>query len=152
MKDAERRFTLHVLPFFTGRKAAEIGTDHVRKYIAQRQGEGAENATINRELALLKRAFSLAMKNTPPKVTFRPHVPMLAEDNTRSGFFERAQFEAVRARLFPALQPLVAFMFLTGWRIREVLTLHTGGKSISPPAACASNPARPRTRRAASSR
>ncbi len=69
------------------------------------------------------RAFSLAMKDTPPKVTFRPHVPMLAEDNTRTGFFELHQFEAVRARLAPALQPLVTFMFLTGWRIREVLTL-----------------------------
>jgi hypothetical protein len=60
-------------------------TDPVSRFLVTmlgRQDEGAENATVNRELALLKRAFSLAMKSTPPKVTFRPHVPMLEEDNT----------------------------------------------------------------------
>ena len=34
--------------------------------MVQRQAEGAANGTINRELAALKRAFSLAMKAVAP--------------------------------------------------------------------------------------
>ena len=52
-------------------------------------------ATINRELAALKRMYSLAIQ--AGKILRRPYIPMLQEDNIRKGFFERAQFEAVRA-------------------------------------------------------
>jgi hypothetical protein len=38
--------------------------------------------------------FSLAVKAN--KLLCRPHIPMLAEHNVRTGFFEREQFEAVR--------------------------------------------------------
>jgi hypothetical protein len=39
---------------------------------------------------------------------------MLAEDNVRTGFFERDQFDAMRAKLPADLRPLVTFMYLTG--------------------------------------
>jgi len=49
---------------------------------------------------------------------------MLREDNVRSGFFEREQFEAVRRALPADLQPVVSFGYCTGWRIpSEVLPL-----------------------------
>ena len=38
----------------------------------------------------------------------------LAEDNVRTGFFEREQFEAVRDNLATDSRPLVTFMYLTG--------------------------------------
>jgi integrase len=54
----------------------------------------------------------------------RPHIPRLSLDNVRSGFFEDAQFTAVRHRLPPALQPVVTFLYVTGWRVdSEVLPL-----------------------------
>jgi integrase len=83
---------------------------------------GAEAATINRELALLKRMFTLAVQ--AGKLHTKPHIPMLREDNTRRGFFEREQFEAVRAALSAALRPVVTFAYVTGWRIKsEILPL-----------------------------
>ena len=75
-----------------------------------------------RELAILKRAFVLAIQ--AGKLVTRPYIPMLAEDNVRKGFFEHTQFEAVRSHLPDALRPLITFAYITGWRIlSEVLPL-----------------------------
>jgi len=59
---------------------------------ASRQGR-AENATINRELSIVNRAFRLALQ--AGKLLYLSHVPMLREDNVRIGFFKRHEFEAV---------------------------------------------------------
>jgi integrase len=49
---------------------------------------------------------------------------MLQENNTRRGFFEREQFEAVHAHLPAEIRPVVTFAYLTGWRLRsEILPL-----------------------------
>ena len=119
---AERRIDLHLKPAFTGKRLLGISTAHIRAYAAARKTAGAKNATINRELALLKRMFSLAVKDG--KLHGRPYVPMLREDNTCKGFFEAEQFESMRARLPEALRPVVTFAYLTGWRMKtETLPL-----------------------------
>jgi integrase len=120
--DLERRIKQHLLEFLYGKRAESISTADVRKFILLRQEQGASNAEINRELAILRRAFTLAVENG--KLFTRPHVPMLRENNTRIGFFEREQFEAVRRNLPEPLQPVVTFAHVSGWRIRsEVLSL-----------------------------
>jgi len=49
---------------------------------------------------------------------------LLREDNTRVGFFEPEQFQAVMGHLPEPLQPVVEFAYITGWRIAsEVLPL-----------------------------
>ena len=112
----------HLLPVLGDRRAVQLTSAEITRYTQQRQQAGAANATVNRELAALKRMFSLAVKGE--KLSRRPYIAMLREDNVRRGFFERAQFEAVRAQLDPTLRPVVAFAYITGWRIRsEVLTL-----------------------------
>jgi integrase len=96
--------------------------DDVRAYTAARLEAGASHAEINRELAALKRMFTLAVQSG--KILHRPHIPMLKERNVRTGFFEPDQYAAVRAHLPACLQPLVTFAYLTGWRIiSEVLPL-----------------------------
>ena len=58
------------------------------------------------------------------KLMVRPHIPMLAEHNVRTGFFDRTLFEAVRAGLPADLRPIATFAYLTGWRIpSEILSL-----------------------------
>ena len=69
---------------------------------------------INRELAIIRRMFRMAMQDG--KLLQRPHIPMLREDNVRRGFFERAEFEAVRSHLPGHVQALVTFAYFTGWR------------------------------------
>jgi integrase len=106
-------------PWFRGRRMASLTTADVRAYVAHRQEDGYANATINRELSAIKRMFTLAIQ--AGKLLQRPYIPMLAEDNVRSGFFERAQFEAIRNRLAPTYQGLVTLAYYTGWRINSEL-------------------------------
>jgi integrase len=121
-EDLKRRLKLHLIPFFGNHRASSITTADVNRYIQSRQVEGAANASINRELAALKRAFSLAVQGG--KLMHRPHIPMLKENNVRTGFFEGDQFETVRRHLPDEIQPIVTFAYITGWRTRsEVLPL-----------------------------
>jgi integrase len=101
---------------------ANITTADIRSFISARLEAHASPGEINRELALLKRMSSLAIQ--AGKLYTRPYVPMLAENNVRTGFFEREQFEALRNHLPHAIRPVVTFAYITGWRIRsEVLPL-----------------------------
>ena len=109
-------------PWFEGRRMASLTTADIRAYVADRQEKGYANATINRELSALKRMFTLAIQ--AGKLLQRPHIPMLAEHNVRTGFFERAQFEAIRNRLAPTYQAIVTIAYYSGWRINsEILPL-----------------------------
>lgn len=49
-----------------------------------------------------------------------PYVPMLKEDNVRKGFFEHAEFLALRDALPSYLKGFVTFGYKTGWRISEI--------------------------------
>lgn len=93
---AERKVRLHLAPAFGALQCRRLTTSLVQKYILDRQNEGAQNATINRELAILKRAFNLGRKHTPPKVARVPHIPMLEENNVRKGFFEHEEYMRLR--------------------------------------------------------
>jgi len=117
LPDVRRHVRLHLGPFFGRRPMAAITAADVRRYVARRQREGARNATINRELSVLKRAFALAV--AAGRLATRPHIALLRENNVRRGFFEADEFRAVRARLPPDLADLVAFLWITGWRWRS---------------------------------
>jgi hypothetical protein len=91
--DTKRRIELHLTPAFKGKRLLSISTADVRGYAAARQEAGAANGTVNRELSALKRMFTLAVQ--AGKLHAKPHIPTLRENNTRTGFFEPAQFEAV---------------------------------------------------------
>ena len=110
-----------LMAFFGNSKAHTVGTDAVKKYIAQRLETGAANATINRELAALKRMFNLGIQ--AEKIHRKPYIPMLEEDNVRTGFFEHGDFIAFRAALPDYLQSVVTFAYYTGWRRGEILNL-----------------------------
>jgi hypothetical protein len=122
LRDLEMRLKKHVLPFFAWRRAAAIKTADVNRFILRRQESGASNGEINRELTAVKRAFSLGVQ--AGKILAKPHIPMLRENNVRTGFFEREQFDALLHALPDYLQPVAQFAYITGWRIpSEVLKL-----------------------------
>lgn len=111
----------HLLAYFGKDRAKRVTTDRVKAYIAKRQEAGAAAAQINRELAALKRMFSLAVH--AEKLPSAPYIPTLTEHNVRTGFFEYEEFRALREALPPFLRPVVTFGYYTGWRVTEVLTL-----------------------------
>src|SRR5260370_11976420 len=90
-------------------------------YITTRRENEKSNATINRELELLRRALRLAHdRQLLPSI---PKARVLPEHNTRQGFFERPDLEAVVAALPAYLQDFTRFAYLTGWRKGDILPL-----------------------------
>jgi integrase len=102
-------------------KAHTVGADHVAKYISYRLEARAANGTINRELAALKRMYSLGLK---AEIIYRkPYIPMLQENNVRKGFFEHAEFVVLRNAFPEYFKPVITFAYYTGWRKQEILSL-----------------------------
>ena len=97
------------------------------RYIDQRREGRAANATINRELAALKRMFRLGQYATPPKVNRVPRIPKLQEDNIRKGFLEDGQFEKIVAYC-PELwfRSIIEVGRTYGWRFGELMRLRVG--------------------------
>jgi hypothetical protein len=75
----------------------DITTDRINAHTGKRQDSGAKNATINRELAALKRMFSLAIQ--AGKLSSKPYIPTLEENNARQGFLSYGSFLSLRAAL-----------------------------------------------------
>jgi integrase len=124
LDDAEARWELHLQPFFGHMRASEVSSDLVARYVDGRLKEKARNATVNRELAALKRMFRLGLYSTPPKVNRLPKIPRLAENNIRKGFLEDGQFEKLVSHC-PDLwfRAIVEVGRTYGWRIGELIQL-----------------------------
>ncbi len=111
----------HLKEFFTGWRAQAISTERILAYVRHRQQQHAANATINRELAALKRMFRLGER--AGKVVRRPFIDLLQEHNARTGFFEHHEFDAVLTQLSEDLQTVFDVAYRTGWRVKsEILT------------------------------
>jgi integrase len=116
-----KRSIRHLREFFGRARAIEITSERVSAYTAFRKRQGAANATINRELAALKRMFRLGKRNS--RVAEIPHISLLVEDNVRKGFFEPEELEAVLPHLPDYLKRVVEVAYITGWRVTsELLT------------------------------
>jgi len=111
----------HLEKCFVLSRALDISTDKVRAYISRRQSEGASNASINRELAALKRMYTLAVQ--AGKLNSSPYIPSLQEDNARQGFLDHGSFITLRENLPDYLKDPVTFLYLSGWRVSEMRAL-----------------------------
>ncbi|HKF02591.1 MAG TPA: site-specific integrase [Candidatus Sulfotelmatobacter sp.] len=86
----------------------------------------ASPATINRELAVLKRAFNLAMESTPPKVRTAPYIPMFEERNVRKGFVPDRDYAKLAAECSKTglwLRAMLSVGYNYGWRSGEILSM-----------------------------
>jgi integrase len=105
--------------------AKNISADVLTAYVVARREEGASEATIKYELAVLKKSFSLAIR--AEKLDRRPAFPTLSPDNRRKGFFEENEFRAVLKQLPEHHRGWALFSFLTGWRAKSELLGITEG-------------------------
>jgi len=110
-----------VLKAFGTWRVVELSSVAVDGYIRDRLAAGARPATVNRETQLLGQAvrpFFARLGLPVPEIRHQSEV-----GNVRQGFFERPQFEAVRAALPGNLQDAATFAYLSGWRRGEVTSL-----------------------------
>lgn len=94
-------------------RASTFSSTHIDNHIRSRRSAGACDATINRELAIVRRAFSLGMRTDPPLVNRKPWIRRLDEDNAREGFIEEDQYRAILNELPEHLRAL----FVVGYHI-----------------------------------
>jgi integrase len=113
LKDLEYRIERNLRPALGHVRVSSFSGSHVDRYIIERRKDGAADATINRELSILRRAFSLGMRTEPPMVHKKPHIRRLDEDNAREGFVEDADYRKLRSELPEHLRAL----FVVGYHI-----------------------------------
>jgi integrase len=113
----------HITEFFRGEtvRALDITSDTLVSYAKARQESGAALATVKYELALLRRAFNLAVR--AERLPQRPAFPVIECRNRRRGFFEDGEFRAVLEQLPEDVAPVAEFLYWTGWRVGEALAL-----------------------------
>lgn len=124
LQDVEWRAEKHLYPTFGSLRACDLTTRHIEKYVQTRRSCEAADSTINRELAIVRRGFSLAMQNVPPLVSSAPFIRKLSEsDNVRQGFLEDDQYCALRGALPDHLKCLCVFGYHLGMRLGELQKL-----------------------------
>jgi integrase len=119
----EQYVEVHLRPAFGHLKAEQLTYEDLVDFVNSKTAPGAlsetkgySNATVNRGIALLKRAFNLA------RIPF-PKIQKLKENNVRKGFVDEEQFFALSERLPVHQRPLALFAFETGCRKGEILSL-----------------------------
>lgn len=107
---------------FGDRRALDVTTETVDRYIEFRLSEKAAPATVNRETGLLAQAFKLAVERQ--RISTAPKIRKLSEKgNARQGFFEKGDFEEMVKGLPDYLRDFSSFGYLTGWRRGEIASL-----------------------------
>ena len=102
-----------------------LTTKHQRDYRETRLAEGDGNSTVNRELAILRRAYKVAAEAEPPKVLRVPKFEITDESgNARKVFIDTATEEKLKAAAAKCglwQRTMVEMAFAYGWRRSELI-------------------------------
>jgi integrase len=111
--------------FFDTMRAADMTERIIERYKTDRLAAGRTKATINRELAVVRRAYKLATRGKDKLVSPNsvPAVEMYPENNAREGFVEYGDFLALVRNLPAPINDVAWFAYLMGWRREQVLSL-----------------------------
>lgn len=127
-----RGYANSLTAFFGGRTLAEITPKLIVEYKNSRYAAGLKPASINRELASLKKAFNLAVRewewcrDNPVS-----RVSMERENNQRDRWLSVEEETRLLQACAPWLHDLVIFALHTGMRMGEILELTWRGVDVS---------------------
>lgn len=119
--EVARRIEKHLIPFFGGLKVSEINGTLIEDYKKDRLSKKSAPADVNRDLAIIRRSYSLAVKQN--LLSFKLHFELLPEKNIRTLSFKPPEFVTLCEQLPADILAPVKFQWETGWRISEVVTL-----------------------------
>jgi integrase len=136
--DNEKRTTAHIqiqinkhlVPALGDIRIADLATLHIDRYKRLRKSEDGHggtktaNATVNRELALLRRGLTLGRRQEPPMVVREFFIEMLPENNVRQGFLNDDEYPALLAALPDYLKTIFAIAYETGIRKEQLRQLN----------------------------
>jgi len=126
LRDAEPvrwRTNAHIKPALGSLLASRFTPHQIRQYVQMRRAEKAADGTINRELAIVRRGFTLALREEPPLAQRAPYIPKLGEDTPRQGFIEHSQYLSLRGALPEHLKALLVVGYHCGNRLGELRSL-----------------------------
>ena len=118
----------HLKEYFGGKKIIDINPFAVEKYRSMRKNKEIANATINREVALLRKMFSIAVDNDwlDENPCLSKRVKPLRENNKKELFLtfeEEVELLKFCSNDNEYLKPIVICALNTGMRKGEILSL-----------------------------
>jgi len=117
--------------FFAGRKAVDIRAPQIALFKKERMATGVGTASVNRSLALLRRMFSLAVRQERYPKDRIPFFEMLEEPEPRVGFLKPEEFVSLREQLPENLRPVLALGYYCGMRFGEIRRLKWSGVDLT---------------------
>ena len=108
--------------FFAGMPIKKIDTVAVDLYEDRRLAVAAR-ATVNNELAALKRMFKLGIAKQLIGHGAEPTIKISDPENARAGFVDPGEFALLAAALPAHLAPLIQWLYATSWRVGEARAL-----------------------------
>ncbi len=111
-----------LIPFFKGRRLAQITPHLIEKYQRERK-ERVSGATVNRELALVKNMFSVAMRWGKAVTNPVKQVKFFHEEWKSPRILSEAEEERLLQNTAPHLRPVIITALHTGMRKSELLSL-----------------------------
>src|SRR5258708_20031319 len=72
LEHCQRRINLHISPAIGHIQLADVAASDLRAYVKVRRRKAAAPASINRELAIIRRGFVLAPQASPPQMAWAP--------------------------------------------------------------------------------
>ena len=126
---SDRGRAAHIVGHLGDREAMKLGRSDIDRYRTRRFGENTRrkrppsNATLNREVALIKRMFSYAVECEALPHSPIMHVPMLEENNVRQRTLTETEITRIVAKAGPCLGPMFLTYYDTGMRKSELRLL-----------------------------
>ena len=103
-------------------KAAKLTTEQIKGFIRDRQ-KSVKPSTVNRELAILHRAYQLGYQHDPPLVSRVPKFTKLEEGVARKGFLKPELYRKLLVELAEDLRLLFVIAYHVGLRKRALLRI-----------------------------
>jgi integrase len=121
--DVSLRVDKHLRSAFGEIPATQITSERLKTLVIELRDKELSEASINKILANLRRAFQLGFDHEPPIVVKIPKFPRLKENNARQGILDQETYTQLCDELTYHARLTLIIAYHTGMRRGEILSL-----------------------------